>query len=258
MADSSPAGLALVTQGLSKRFGALEVVSNVNLSLGNGVRHALIGPNGAGKTTLINLITGRYEPSSGRIFLRGDDVTSLSVHQRVHRGLARTFQLNTLLRSMTVLENVQLAVLEQMGVGWKIFGGSDSQRIAAETAYEVLRQLRMEDQAGRQIKELAYGRQRLVEIAIALALKPSLLLLDEPAAGVPPADSHLVFDTLAALPADISLLIVEHDMKLVFRFADRVSVLVQGKVICEGTPSEISQNEMVRRVYLGSRGHLHA
>ena len=247
--------LTLETRGINLSFGAIEVARDINFALRQGARHALIGPNGAGKTTFINLLTGRLQPDSGRVYLQGEDVTGLAVEQRVKRGIARTFQLNTLLRSLTVLENVQLAELERRGVGGRLVGGAGVQREAAEAAYALLEDFRLADQAGIPVKDLSYGRQRLVEIAIALAVRPAVLLLDEPAAGVPPADSHLVFDTIAALPDAISVLIIEHDMKLVFRFAKRISVLVQGKLLREGSPEEIAADDAVKDVYLGHKKH---
>jgi branched-chain amino acid transport system ATP-binding protein len=245
----------LETRGLSRKFGALAVTDNVDFVLRAGERRALIGPNGAGKTTFLNLLTGRIAPSAGTIHLGGADVTGMPMHRRVRRGLARTFQLNTLLREATVLENVQLAVLEHGGVGWRLFGGAAVQRRAAEAAYAVLESLGIAGQAGDVIAALPYGRQRLVEVAIALALQPSVLLLDEPAAGVPAGDSHLMMDVIAGLPAQIAVLIIEHDMKLVFRFAQRISVLVQGRILTEGTPAEIAADPTVREVYLGKRVH---
>ena len=241
--------------GLHKNYGSLAVTADVNFALLPGARHALIGPNGAGKTTLLNLLTGQVPPTAGRILLDNQDITPLPVHERVRRGLARTFQINTLLREMTVLEGVQLAVLEHWRDGHRLFTGAAQQRRAAEKAYDLLERLRLADHALHRVSALPYGRQRLIEIAIALAMEPRVLLLDEPAAGVPPADSHLVMDVIAGLPEDISVLIIEHDMKLVFRFARRISVLVQGRLLTEGTPAEIAENPLVREVYLGTRRH---
>jgi branched-chain amino acid transport system ATP-binding protein len=246
---------ALETHNVYRSFGAIEVACDINFRLEPGSRHALIGPNGAGKSTFINLLTGQLRPSRGSVLLCGQDITGLKLHQRVKRGIARTFQLNTLLRNLTVLENVQLVELERRGVGVRLVGGARLQREAAEVAYALLESLRLADHADIPVKDMSYGRQRLVEIATALALKPTILLLDEPAAGVPPADSHLVFDTIAALPDDISVLIIEHDMKLVFRFAKRISVLVQGRLLREGSPEEIAADPVVKEVYLGHRAH---
>ena len=252
---SPDAPVVIETRALCRRYGALLVTDHVDFALRAGERRALIGPNGAGKTTFLNLLTGRVAPSSGRVLLNGLDVTALPVHRRVRRGLARTFQLNTLLREATVLENVQLAVLERERAGTRLFGGAAVQQRAAAEAYEVLSGLGLATHAGNPVAALSYGRQRLVEIAIALALRPEVLLLDEPAAGVPPADSHLVMDVIAGLPERIAVLIIEHDMALVFRFATRISVLVAGRMLMEGTPAEIAVDPLVRQVYLGTGSH---
>jgi branched-chain amino acid transport system ATP-binding protein len=245
----------LQTLGLCRRFGALAVTDDVNFSLAAGERRALIGPNGAGKTTFVNLLTGRLAPSAGIIRLAGVDITTTPAHRRVRLGLARTFQLNTLLRKSTVLENVQLAILQHEGSAWHLFGGATRQRRAAESAYALLQQIGLARHASDRVGTLAYGRQRLVEIAIALALRPKVLLLDEPAAGVPPADMSLVLNVLRDLPRDIAVLIIEHDMKLVFDFADQISVLVNGRLLIEGTPAAIAADPQVQEVYLGRRHH---
>ncbi|SNT31810.1 branched-chain amino acid transport system ATP-binding protein [Tardiphaga sp. OK246] len=243
--------LALETRGLNRYFGAVRVSSDVNFRLPQGARHALIGPNGAGKTTFINLLTGNLSPSSGTVHFANKDVTALSVNERVRQGIARTFQINSLLREMTVLENVQLSVLERRTQGSLLLSGRKAQRAAAESAYDLLERLGLASDASSFVQRLPYGRQRLVEIAIALAREPTILLLDEPAAGVPPADSYLVFDLIEALPSSISVLFIEHDMKLVARFAQRISVLVAGEIMREGSPEEIAKDPYVREVYLG-------
>lgn len=248
--------VVLETCGLVRRFGALAVTDHVDFKLRAGERHALIGPNGAGKTTFINLLTGRLAPSSGMIFLGGADVTRMTVHERTRRGLARTFQINTLLKDTTVIENVQLAVLEHRGHGGRMFGGAAAQRQAAGAAYALLENLGLGAQAGARVAALPYGRQRLVEVAIALALEPEVLLLDEPAAGVPPADSRLMMEVIANLPPHIAILIIEHDMNLVFRFAQTITVLVQGRILAQGPPGEIASDPRVRDVYLGTRHHV--
>jgi ABC-type branched-subunit amino acid transport system ATPase component len=246
---------ALETIGLNKSFGALPVANNINFSLEPGARHALIGPNGAGKTTFINLITGRLAPSSGQIVLGGEDITALPQAARVKRGLGRTFQINTLFKGLSVLENVTLAVGEREGVAGDMFRVAGSHRGVVEEAYALLERLRLAEDALVAVKELPYGKQRLVEIAIALGLKPSVLLLDEPAAGVPSAESAIILEVVEQLPRDIAVLIIEHDMDLVFRFAQRITVLVQGSVLVEGAPTEISADPRVREVYLGERHH---
>jgi ABC-type branched-subunit amino acid transport system ATPase component len=246
---------ALQTIGLHRRFGALIVANDIHFQLEAGARHALIGPNGAGKTTFINLITGRLPPSAGRILLGGEDITALPQAARVRRGLGRTFQINTLFRGLPVLENVALAVAEQAGIGGDVFRSIGSRRAMLEHAYALLERLRIAGDALVPVKELPYGKQRLVEIAIALGLQPTVLLLDEPAAGVPAAESAIILDVIEQLPPDIAVLIIEHDMELVFRFAHRITVLVQGSVLVEGTPAEIAEDPRVREVYLGERPH---
>ncbi len=242
---------ALQTTKLVKRFGGFVATSDVALNVAAGARHALIGPNGAGKTTLINLLTGFLEPSEGAVILKGEDVTHLAQHQRVKRGLARTFQINRLFADMTVLESVTLAVCERRGIGSRWWNPVGSHVEAIDEAAALLRQLRLIDVAHRQTKSLAYGRQRLIEIALALAAKPTVLLLDEPAAGVPTSESRELFETIAQLPREVTILLIEHDMDLVFRFADRISVLVGGALVAEDTPEVIAKDKRVKEVYLG-------
>ncbi len=246
---------ALRTAGLSKRFGGLAAVTDVSLALAPGARHALIGPNGAGKTTLINLLTGVLEPSAGDVFLNEERITPLSPHRRVKRGLARTYQINTLFPGLTVAQSVVLAVLERKGLATRCFRPVSAYREENDEARALLATLRLERDADRRTAELAYGRQRLVEIALALATRPKILLLDEPAAGIPSAQSVEVLGVIAALPADVTILFIEHDMGLVFRFAQRITVLVAGGVLTEGAPEEIARDPRVRAVYLGKDVH---
>ena len=243
----------LETRNLCKSFGALTVADKIDFKLEAGARHALIGPNGAGKTTFVNLLTGRLAPSSGKVFLGGEDVTGLAQSGRVKRGLGRTFQINTLFRDMSVLDNVALGVAERHGVAGGFWRPASAQRAVRDEAMELLAKLGVSDEAGRRVLDLPYGKQRLVEIAIALGLKPKVLLLDEPAAGVPSLESERILEALDSLPKDIAILIIEHDMDLVFRFAHRITVLVQGEVLCEGTPQEIADDVRVHQVYLGER-----
>jgi ABC-type branched-subunit amino acid transport system ATPase component len=246
---------ALEVQGFNKAFGALPVTRDVSLTLERGTRRALIGPNGAGKTTLVNLITGVLKPSSGSVLLNGEDITGLSQADRARRGLARTFQINQLFRGLTVLENLGLAIGERDGHSNNMWRPIGTNRAVLDEALDHLESLRLVDDALKLVRELPYGRQRLVEIAIALAQKPRVLLLDEPAAGVPSSESHLILDVVASLDPDIAILIIEHDMDVVFRFARQITVMVQGAVLMEGTPNEIMNNEQVRAVYLGQDGH---
>ncbi len=242
---------ALQVQGLNRSFGALHVTRDVDLVLERGARRALIGPNGAGKTTLVNLITGVLRPSSGHVILNGEDITGVSQADRARRGLARTFQINQLFRGLTVLENLAMTIGERDGNCNNLWRAAGAKRAVIDEALDHLEALRIGDDALKLVRELPYGRQRLVEIAIALAQRPRVLLLDEPAAGVPSSESHLILDVVAALDPDIAILIIEHDMDVVFRFAKQITVMVQGAVFTEGTPDEIMHNEQVREVYLG-------
>ncbi|MBW8724811.1 MAG: ABC transporter ATP-binding protein [Inquilinus limosus] len=243
--------VALETIGLQKRFGGLVATNDVSLRIAVGARHALIGPNGAGKTTFVNLLTGVLAPSGGRVLLGGEDITGLKPHLRVRRGLARTFQINQLFAEITPLDTIGLAVAERMGRGgdwWRVAGGK------AEVLDEILAiadRFRLTDVLQARTATLAYGKQRLLEIATAFACRPRVLLLDEPAAGVPEAERHELLATIAELPPDVSVLLIEHDMDLVFSFADRISVLVNGALLTEGTPDAIAADARVRAVYLG-------
>ena len=246
---------ALRTQGLTKKFGGLVALNDVSLSLDRGARHALIGPNGAGKTTLINVLTGVLPPSAGEVFLGEERVTALPQDRRVKRGLARTYQINTLFPGLTVLESVVLAVLERKGRAGRWMRPVSSYGEENDEARALLATLKLEPHAATRTTELPYGHQRLVEIALALATRPSILLLDEPAAGIPSAESVEVLGVIAGLPADVTILFIEHDMGLVFRFAERITVMVGGSVLTEGSPEEIARDARVKAVYLGDERH---
>ncbi len=251
--DLAPARgeVVLRTHALVKRFGGIEATQQVSLSLARGDRMALIGPNGAGKTTLINLLTGVLAPTSGRVELHGQDITPLAPHQRVGRGLARTFQINQLFGSMTARQSLAVAVSGRLGRAHRFWRsiGRDTELSAECDA--LLERFRLAEEADRPTLQLPYGKRRLLEIALAVALKPSVLLLDEPAAGVPAAERQDILDTVAALPAEVSVLLIEHDMDLVFSFASRIAVLVNGALLTEGTPQAIASDPRVRAVYLG-------
>jgi branched-chain amino acid transport system ATP-binding protein len=241
----------LSCQGLVKRFGGITATDNVTLNVAKGARHALIGPNGAGKTTLINLLTGVLEPTAGRITLLGEDISTMAPHQRVRRGLVRTFQINQLFNSMTPLETLSLVISQQSGLGaqwWRALGASKN---IVDDCHQLLEQFHLLDVMHQRTEHLAYGKRRLLEIAIALACKPRVLLLDEPVAGVPAGEREELLQTVAALPADVSVLLIEHDMDLVFEFAKRITVLVNGAVLTEGSANDIANDPEVKAVYLG-------
>jgi ABC-type branched-subunit amino acid transport system ATPase component len=243
--------IALETRGLVKHFGGLKVTRDLSLRIEQGARHALIGPNGAGKTTVINLLTGVLQPNGGRILLEGNDITDLPVYKRVLRGLSRTFQINQLYADLTPLETVGLGVSERLGRGgdwWRRMGTRDD--VNAEIA-EVLGRFHLLDVMNEPTATLPYGKQRLLEIALAIAAKPRVLLLDEPAAGVPESERHDILAAVASLPRDVTVLLIEHDMDLVFSFADRISVLVNGALLVEGPPEQVARDPQVKAVYLG-------
>ena len=244
---------AVAVRGLEKRFGSLVVASELELAIPPGARYALIGPNGAGKTTLINLMTGMLRPNAGRVFLGEADITALTPEARVRRGLVRTFQINALFPHLSALESVLLAICERDNIAPTWWRPLPAYRDAIEEAYAILSSLRLGKDCHRPTRELAYGQQRLLEIALALATRPKVLLLDEPAAGVPRDESAELFAAIAGLSREITVLFIEHDMNLVFRFASRIIVMVAGRVLVEGTPQEIAADPRVRAVYLGER-----
>ena len=246
---------ALRTQGLSKNWGAFKANTDITLAFEPGARHALIGPNGAGKTTFINLLTGFYPPSAGDVFLGDECITSLPQHRRVKRGITRTFQITTLFPGLTVLESMLLAINERKGRAHTWWRTVASCHAEIDEAMEILCNLRLEREADTETRLLAYGKQRVVEIALALATRPGILLLDEPAAGIPTSESAELFAVLAGLPRDVTVLFIEHDMDLVFRFAEQITVLVGGSVLVQGTPEEIAHDQRVKEVYLGEAAH---
>jgi branched-chain amino acid transport system ATP-binding protein len=245
----------LQTSGLTKQFGGITAANDVSLSVEKGARHALIGPNGAGKTTVINLLTGVLRPTAGRITLEGQDITDLEAHKRVQLGIARTFQINQLFADLTPLETIGLAVSERLELGrqwWRLVG---SKPVVVEESVEILDRFGLADVMDEPTATLPYGKQRLLEIALAIACRPRVLLLDEPAAGVPEAERHDILDAVAALPKDVTVLLIEHDMDIVFSFADRISVLVNGALFVEGPPDEVAADPRVKAVYLGEEAH---
>ncbi|MBL0933230.1 MAG: ABC transporter ATP-binding protein [Rhizobiaceae bacterium] len=242
---------ALQTIGLAKNFGALNVTRNVSLDFERGARTALIGPNGAGKTTLVNLITGALDASAGQVFLDGHEISGLSQAARARRGLVRTFQISRLFRPLTVEDNIRLACIQRLGLQSSIILSGSEKADLGDAVASVMDLTGLSDSARMTVSSLAYGEQRLVELALALALRPNVLLLDEPAAGVPQSESHIIMDAIASLPSELAVVFIEHDMDLVFRFAKKIVVLVDGAVLVEGTPDAIASHEEVKRIYFG-------
>ena len=247
----------LQTQGLVKRFGGITATDHVTLNIAQGARHALIGPNGAGKTTLINLMTGVLPPTEGCIVLEGQDITELAPHQRVRRGLVRTFQINQLFNSMTPLETLAMVVSQHQGLGGRWWQALGRDTAVVARCEQLLAQFRLTDVMNQRTEFLAYGKRRLLEMAIALACEPRVLLLDEPVAGVPAGEREELLQTVSALPGDVSVVLIEHDMDLVFEFANRITVLVNGAVLTEGTPEAIAHDPQVKAVYLGHGEEAH-
>lgn len=241
----------LEVRNLCKSFHGLRVAQNINFELRPGARKALIGPNGAGKSTFANLITGIVAPTSGDIRFNGRNIGRVPEAGRVKLGIAKTFQITTLFRQLTVFENILLPLIERDGHGTRWFGRVQANRVMREEAGELLAAFDLGYLANRPVDTLAYGQQRLVELALTLALKPKVLILDEPAAGIPSSDSHLIHDAIERLPADLAVLLIEHDMDFVFSVANHIVVLVGGAILVEGTPEEISSDARVREVYLG-------
>jgi ABC-type branched-subunit amino acid transport system ATPase component len=241
----------LETRSLDKRFGGIIAANSISLAIEVGARHALIGPNGAGKTTFVNLLTGMLQPSGGEILLDGAPITYLAPYKRVKLGIARTFQINQLFADLTPIETLGLAISERHGSGrdwWRIVG---TRHGITEEIADLIERFRLADVMTERTAVLPYGKQRLLEIALAFACRPRVLLLDEPAAGVPEAERHDILATIAALPKDVTVLLIEHDMDIVFSFADRISVLVNGELFVEGTPDEVARDPRVKAVYLG-------
>jgi branched-chain amino acid transport system ATP-binding protein len=243
----------LEARALSKSFGALEVTRDVSLALPPGARHAVVGPNGSGKTTLFNLLAGELQPDAGRVLLAGRDVTALPPDKRARAGLARSFQKNNLFLDLTVRENLALAIAigERRGrIFWRRFDGLSGLGAQVEAAAERVRLTPVLEQPAR---VLPYGAQRQLEVGLALAIEPKVLLLDEPTAGMSGEETQAMTALIANLPRSIALLIIEHDMEVVFEIAERILVLDYGRVLAEGTPAEVRSSEAVRRRYLGER-----
>ncbi|WP_353857885.1 ABC transporter ATP-binding protein [Azospirillum formosense] len=241
----------LSTDSLVKRFGGLAATDGLSLSVAEGELHALIGPNGAGKTTLIGQLSGELTPNSGTIRFDGRDVTRLPVHKRARRGLARSFQITSIFPSFTALDNVALAVQAHAGHSFRFWRDAGRDRRLTDPARAVLERVGLGARADTRADALAHGEKRQLELAMALATGPRLLLLDEPMAGMGPEDSARMVELLQELKGGVTILLVEHDMDAVFALADRITVLVRGKDLASGTPAEIRNDPAVREAYLG-------
>lgn len=242
---------ALVMENIVVAFGALKAVDNVSCSVARGERHAIIGPNGAGKTTLFNAITGVTPPTAGRVVFEKEDITRRSVQRRARMGISRTFQITNLFPSLTVDENMQLAVRGNGAVKFSMLGAGSLDGEQAERVALALSASRLDKRGAVVVSELSYGEQRQLEMAMALAARPKLLLLDEPAAGLSPAERGIVADIIRSLPDDLTMVLIEHDMDLVLKLVERVTCLNNGQMLAEGTPNEIRNNQLVQDVYLG-------
>ncbi|MTI42793.1 amino acid/amide ABC transporter ATP-binding protein 1, HAAT family (TC 3.A.1.4.-) [Roseibium hamelinense] len=252
----SEAAPILELQGLNKSYGALHVTKDVSLTVRRGEIHALIGPNGAGKTTLIGQISGSIAPNSGAIVFAGEDVSSLGVAQRARKGLGRSFQITAILPAFSVLENVALAVQAKDGHSFRFFKRASSDAELNNRAKVYLEMVGMTARAGLRAGDLSHGEKRVLEVAIALAGGPKLMLLDEPMAGTGPEETERLVTVLHGLKAKIPMLLIEHDMSAVFQLADRISVLVYGEIIASGAPEDIRRDPAVREAYLGGESDL--
>lgn len=241
----------LRVEHLNKSFGSLAVTEDVSLTVAPGERHVIIGPNGAGKTSLINQIGGQLRPSSGRILLRDRDITGAAPDRISRMGVARTFQRNNLFQNLSVIENIRLALEVRRGNPLDCFSPAGGDRALSEHAAALMLQVHLDGEGARLARNLSYGEQRQLEIAVALAGEPALLLLDEPTSGMSPTETARMIELIGRLPPTLSILMIEHDMQVVFSVADRITVLYYGRVLATGTPAEIQANGRVREVYLG-------
>jgi len=241
----------LEAKDLSLNFGALRAVDNLSFQLQPGERHALIGPNGAGKTSFVNLLSGIISPSTGEILLDGKRITHMRQHERVKHGITRTFQITTLFPGLTVLETLILVICEREGCAGRMHQTVSQQTDAIRESLTLLSSFHLQNDRNVLTRNLPYGKQRLLEIAVALATRPRILLLDEPAAGVPINESAQVLKVVANLPKNVAVLLIEHDMELVFQFAERISVMVMGSILTQGPPQVVAADRRVREVYLG-------
>lgn len=248
----------LRVEKICKSFKTLQVLNNVSLDVQPGERHVIIGPNGAGKTTLFNAITNQFPIDSGKVYLEDREINKLPSHHLVHLGMSRTFQKNNLFGDLTTEENIHLALVAKKGYRFNVFSSLVKHSDIRQETKEILQQWNLTDRRKKKVKNLSYGEHRLLEVLLALASKPKILLLDEPTSGMSPAETQQTSKMIQNLPRSISLLVIEHDMEVVFAIADRITVLHHGEVILSGSPEEVSNNEMVKEIYFGGGAKLHA
>ncbi len=241
----------LQANGLWKRFAALQVCKNLHLSIEAGELHALIGPNGAGKTTVLNLLSGLLTPDEGTLFFDGRDISRTPVYRRARLGLARAFQVTSLFNSFTVLENLSMAVQAHQGTGFHFWTNATRDKRLLKPAAEVMERMGLADRGDIPAGSLSHGERRQLEMGMALATQPSMLLLDEPMAGLGPGGSLKLSELISGMKGEVTILMVEHDMQAVFSLADRISVLVQGGIVATDTPDAIKKNRLVQEAYLG-------
>lgn len=245
-------GMSLLsTTDLTKRFGGLVAVDHVNLTIKEGLITSIIGPNGAGKTTLFNLLTGLLRPDLGRIYFNGRDVTSLPAHKRTKEGLARSFQVLNIFPEMTLLENVSISVQAQKGHGFEMFTSAERFTDVGDFSRKIIERMDLVGKEEIRADDLAYGDKRILEIAISLASNPRLVLLDEPTSGLAAKETARITDLIKELSKTITVIVIEHDMGMVLSISDEIVVLHQGKIIAQGGPEEIKQNDQVQEAYLG-------
>jgi branched-chain amino acid transport system ATP-binding protein len=245
----------LRVEDLRKNFGGITALAGVTFGVEAGSRQAIIGPNGAGKSTLFNLIAGELPPSGGQVYLDDQDITGLTVYERANLGLGHTFQRNNLFLGLTTFENVRLAVQHHRGITKHYFRPAKQFEGVNREAEHVLARVGLTDQRDNVVTTLAYGQQRALEVALALATEPKVLLLDEPTAGMSPAETKEMMTLIESLPPPLTMLIVEHDMDVVFSLADRITVLHHGQTICTGTPAEVRADPLVKEIYLGANAY---
>jgi ABC-type branched-subunit amino acid transport system ATPase component len=245
----------LTIQGLTKDFGGLRAVDSVTLDVEQGKLTSVIGPNGAGKTTLFNLITGLIKPDSGRIVFHGEDITHIPIHRIIKKGMSRSFQILNLFNELTLFENVWLGVQSQQGHGPEIFSNPDKFKSLKEETYRIIGEIGLLGKEESPVKLLSYGDRRILEITVSLTAKPSLLLLDEPTSGLVSEDRKRISGFMKRLSAQLTLIVVEHDMDVVLSISDHIIVMHQGRILAQGTPDEIRRNEKVQEVYLGGQDY---